>query len=287
MDVYTANLARVGIRDVVISSIGCSGQALVTNVLVELGIAFVDSLIDVLEKDGSSRPASSGVGLRQHYAALSSGRKHLCRRGPRFVRTHAFPGEVDHAAARGVWLVVRDPRDAVYSAYRFLHTTSSETDVDLEEFGKWAVGTGRVPGRHTAQWADWRSDPVRSWADFHTAWLEASPRIQTFVVSRFEDLKTTPVSTIGNALAAFGVSVPGAELERALAASSYEAMRAHEESVLRTQPGTPDVRVMRRGKVGEWTGWMTSQLATPFLDEHVLGAADELGYDLRPMAGLG
>jgi hypothetical protein len=41
------------------------------------------------------------------------------RCGPRFVKTHLFPQEFAGREFAGVWLLVRDPRDALYSLYKF------------------------------------------------------------------------------------------------------------------------------------------------------------------------
>src|SRR5207248_10951077 len=130
----------------------------------------------------------------------------------RFVKVHLPVEEFDGTCIAGVWLVVRDPRDALYSWYRY-HVGFAERDWErvagtFEEFLAQPFFTDK--------------EPVAGWASFYRGWLDRAGRERSAVV-RFEDLKLDPVQAMQNALGAVGLEIDAEEIERAARPSSFAA----------------------------------------------------------------
>ena len=187
------------------------------------------------------------------------------------MKTHLPEAEFTALTFRGVWLLVRDPRDALYSWYRY-HRNFAQADWE------------RVPD----SFREWLSQPffagpapVENWTAFYRGWWERAVECRSRVVTRFEDLKQAPLETIAKALHELDVEVPGGDLRRAVARSTFEAMRRHEEAtVVSGGSDQPQARIMRKGKVGEWKEWMTPELRTYFSGAELRSAAGLFGYGL-------
>lgn len=281
---FWRNLEKIGPGDIVISSIAVSGQAIVNNILIELGLNLIDAMTEEIYEDGSVRPVDAALPLRQQFsgmARLDTSEDRDVRAKPRFIRTHAFSNELGAARYDGAWLVVRDPRDAIYSKFQMIIGLKGMVDDYYRDFGEWLVDVSRNVHMPTQSLPDWRRNPIASWTEFHRGWLQRSTDGLPVVVSRFEELKSRPVEEMRTALRVFGVEVDDETLELAVERSSYEAMRAHEDAVLAgTSPGRPTQQNMRRGKVGEWAEWMTPRLAELFAKEDVRNIAGRLGYSV-------
>jgi hypothetical protein len=66
------------------------------------------------------------------------------------------------------------------------------------------------------------------------------------------------------ALRTLGLDIDRERLRQAIANSTYEAMRAHEDKVAALDRDKGHARIMRRGEVGEWKEWVTPQLERYF-----------------------
>jgi hypothetical protein len=269
------NLRQVDRNDVIVASYGAAGQALLGNVLLELGLNYVNPANEVLGDDGSSRPLASQLSYRARLPAMSA--RDACpandkpSRSPlRFMKTHLFPAEFDSQDYRGIWILSRDPRDAIYSWYK-IRQVFPEAD--------WEKATGTF--EEFLREPDYtHRRPVTDWAIFYDEWLQRASSRCCFAITRFEDLKQRGVETVRTALAAFGVKVSAVEVGAAVDRSSYEKMRAHEDEVARFDRDKTQARLMRRGKIGEWRDWITPDLRTYFADDQVRSVARRLGYTL-------
>jgi len=274
---YRRNIRRLGDEDVILASYGGSGQAIVGNVLQELGLNYVDPYSEILRPDGTSVPAVEHAGFRTRFAATherdTAGRRREDRpRRPRFAKTHHFPEEFGGRAFRAVWIVVRDPRDALFSWYkwraRFAEESWDRVDGSFEDFLRRPDATGRLP--------------VEDWCSYYLEWTARAERSRAAAVLRFEDLKLDGVETLRRALRSVGLAPGDEELRRALERSSFEAMRAHEDAVAGSDRSRPaQARMMRRGKVDGWTEWMTPELAECFSGDAVHAVAARFGYAVR------
>ncbi|MEV5596043.1 sulfotransferase domain-containing protein [Streptomyces sp. NPDC052496] len=284
------NMAFLQTDDVIMPSIGGAGSSLLGNIILELGLGYIDlnrdRLIDDttvhLADDAISRrirgypPSAEGSVQSSHEPSLHA--VHCPR--PRLMKTHLPSEEFDGYNFGSVLLLVRDPRDALYSWYRY-HRGFAQLEWEkvpdtFTEFLRMPFFTGRPP--------------AEAWAIYYRDWLSAAQRASACHVLRFEDLKADAARAMREAFAALSIAVDETELRRAADHSSYEAMRAREDAVVARQterqeavsgPGQPEARVMRSGKVGGWRDWMTPELGNHFAVPELRRLARRFGYDLE------
>ena len=182
------------------------------------------------------------------------------------MKTHLPAGEFENHAIGGVWMLVRDPRDALYSWYQyhrgFAQLPWERVPDTFEEFLVKPFFIG-VP-------------PVAAWTAFYSDWSERGRRCQHFTILRFEDLKRDAVATMRDALKPLRLTYPAPELERAAGRSTFTTMRRHEDSV-----ADDNARVMRSGAVDGWRSWMTPELERFFADPELTASARRFGYELN------
>jgi hypothetical protein len=274
-DLYRRNVTQLGPGDIVIASHGGSGQSLIGNILAELRLNYVDAYTEVLHADGRAVAVDKHTSYRQHLASQhdkDGAALEPVRLWPRFVKTHHPPAVFGDAPIGGVWILVRDPRDAIYASYQWrAGFAEEEWDRVPGTFPEWLSGPG-----------DFSPSPADDWPAFYRAWQERADSCEHADVLRFEDLKTRPVEVVTAALARVGVDVDAAEVAAAVEASSFERMRAHEDKV--AGGGADGVaaapRVIREGRTNGWKGWMTPELAGFFAGTDLRLVAREHGYDL-------
>jgi hypothetical protein len=269
---HEANISVLGDRDVPVASFGGAGQSLLGNVLLELGLNYADAYTERLLPDGTSQPAEEHNEWRQRLAASHtkdseqapcSGR----RRWPRFVKTHLPPEYFTNRPLLGAWVLIRDPRDALYSRYRFrVEYAQDPADIAAGSFENWL----RLPGPAGL-------NPIDDWNHFYDSWLVNPSGKPSHAVSRFEDLKAEPSQTLRPALQEFGITPNPRDILAAFERSSFSAMRTHEErnSGSETSLG-PKQRIMRKGKPGEWREWITPELMELFAPTQTV--AGRYGY---------
>jgi hypothetical protein len=262
---YRHNLSQLTSRDVIVASYGGAGQALVGNMLLELGLNYVDAYTEELHRDGTSTDVSAHGEYRARLLG-HAGRPAPTVQWPRFVKTHLPARHFGECEFGGVWLLVRDPRDALRSWYNWRLSFAEE---------EWDKVTGTFAEFLTEP--DFGGPtPVADWADFYRDWRAVAKRQSMHTTIKFEELKSDLESTIQAALRTVNVEVRSTELAVAAERSSYEAMRRREEATA----GPSEARIMHSGKVSGWRDWITPQLATPFRHPNVVTIAAGFGYDL-------
>lgn len=262
------NARMFGAHDVLVAAYPASGAALLGNVLTELGHSFVDPHLDEIGEDGQVRGPSDEE-LRRYRSRISGG----TNTGTRFFKNHLTPDHFEDTAPESVVLLVRDPRDALHSSYRFFQsfapTVLSYLPVNDVSFLEFIDGKGEV------------SEPpitVDGWVDFYCAWTDAARRAPRSAVVHFEELKTDPTAAMTRLLQALGLSADTAAVERAVERSSFERMRAHEETVA----GEDAPMIMRRGQVDEWREWFgENELSNRFRVPQMIEMAARFGYRIR------
>ncbi len=187
------------------------------------------------------------------YRVGEAARKHIVHHLPILLERerHRFIPEIelfwehrvrfDIDPACPVVVVVRDPRDAIFSLHR-----------------RWKMN-GWYPGE-LPEFLDWRTDwpdhfPGLFWLDavktyllFHLRWLHAS-RVRPIRFVRFEDLKERPEETLAGVLAFLGSRHrDDACIRRAIASSSTERAR---DMLARRMPGG-SMQAIHRGRSFEW-----------------------------------
>lgn len=269
------NLQRIRPDDIIVASAGAAGQTLLANILLELNLTYINPATEVMHPDGTTEPEKELLAYRGRFAAMHAkdrARSIAAPRGPRFVKTHLHPDEFDQIDFAGVWLLVRDPRDALFSLYKFRRDFA---DVAWEKVPDTFQGfLDRVDYTGTR--------PVDDWTEFNDAWSRRAEHCRHTTVTRFEDLKQDGPTAVGTALRAFGLDLPDEEIARAVENSSFENMRAHEDTVAAQDRDKGQFRIMRKGKVGEWTEWMTPDLHTYFSAPRAVSVAARFGYELNP-----
>ncbi|MFF3641183.1 sulfotransferase domain-containing protein [Streptomyces sp. NPDC002564] len=273
---YQENLKELGDQDIAVASIGGSGQSLLGNILLELGLNYADPYIDCLSADGSSRPDPAYADYRSRLSATdrtdwAEADAHGAR-WPRFVKTHLTPDFLAHRPLLGAWILVRDPRDSLYSWHKF-RTDFAKDPLDLRagSFEEWLEQPG--PTGH---------DRLDDWASFYDAWGAARDRFRRTTVTTFEDLKQDPVPALRRSLGELGIETDEAALVRAVEQSSFDKMRSHEEKHPDNEARAPmaRTRIMRSGTPNEWQGWMTSSLRRKFATGDIADVAERFGYRL-------
>jgi hypothetical protein len=268
------NMAMMGGDDIILPSIGGAGSSLLGNILVELGLNYVDPTKVRLLPDGRSVPPDDDVTNRvRTRRAPGAGNRTLARTWPRFAKTHLPAQEYGSDCFGAVWLLVRDPRDALYSWYRY-HRAFAErawerVPASFDEFLSRPFFTTRPP--------------VGTWCSFHRGWLRRMRGLSGSVVLRFEQLKTDPYPVIRHALREVRVEVSDHDLARAINLSTFESMRAHEEAVVGASGDDAGARVARRGQVAEWTEWMTPGLRRHFQSRELATVAGQFGCGDPPV----
>ncbi|MGH3166476.1 MAG: sulfotransferase domain-containing protein [Trebonia sp.] len=286
VDLCESNVQRLGKRDIVVAGDPGCGAALISNIVFELGFDYLDPYTEVLDDDGRVQVDQNRLEYyRQRLPATADPASTSEYPRPpascRFVKTHLYPHLFDGVPLGGAVLLVRDPRDAIYSSYKWFCGFS----------GSWWPGV--LESSEKATFAEFlerrrRGDgetPVSGWARFNESWLEKALSFPRFAVVRFEDLKASPVGTITAMLAALGLEATLDVVTRAAERSSFEAMRAREDEVSAAEgeSQTSEARIMRRGKIGEWREWIDSEsLADRFADSRLCATAARFGYDLAP-----
>jgi hypothetical protein len=271
---YRENIAQMAEDDIVIASCGGAGQSLIGNILFELGLNYVDAYTELLQPDGSAIAVGDHAGYRRHLASLhdkdtEKGDKQGLRLRPRFIKDHHPPVVFGDCKFGGVWMLVRDPRDALYSLYEWRRSFAEEEwDRVPATFGGYLRGPG-----------DFTSNPVDDWVAFYNAWEERARDCDSSVIIRFEDLKADPFPVLRDALRPLGLDVSAAALHRAIAAITFEKMRAHEETVTGSATGG-QARMIRSGRTDGWQDWMTPELSRCFSGAEFREVARKFGYRL-------
>ncbi|MFF1378299.1 sulfotransferase domain-containing protein [Streptomyces sp. NPDC058308] len=278
----------LGENDIVVAGDPGSGQALVANIVHELGFEYLDPYVESPdERDGAAQAVETQLEYyRKRLAATSERDRDGVAEAPggtdakRFIKTHFYPEVFADSAVNSAILVVRDPRDTIYSSYKWFSSFG----------GSWIPDAADMIGKLT--YPDFL-DRVRlgdgepsipGWARFYRSWLEAAPEFSKFAVVRFEDLKSHPVGAITAMLAALGLSVTPEVVARAADRSSFKAMRAREDAASAGEDeSTKNARIMRRGQVGEWREWIgEGDLAERFAHPALTATAARFGYEATP-----
>lgn len=181
--------------------------------------------------------------------------------GLAFVKTHnALMADRGHPTVNlsitsGAVYVVRNPLDVAIS---YAHHLSAPIDRAIQIMGRVAYETGGSERQSYELMGSW-SEHVVSWS--------ARPH-RAIHVMRYEDMLAKPVETFG-ALARFLLLLPSKEeLGRAIAMSSFEALRGQEdEKGFREKPEKAE-RFFRVGKAEQWREQLSQAQVKRILRDH-------------------
>ena len=149
---------------------------------------------------------------------------------PRLVKTHLAHSPILFAPHRTM-LTVRDPRDIIVSLY---HYATAKRTLDFE---------GTID--------DLIYDDEMGLEAFFKHYASWRPRAE--LVTRYEDLKATPIEAFGAICDFCGIKGDAAAIQDALDRSSLQRMRdAQQASTTSFQNHDPDFVFARKGTAGQW-----------------------------------
>ena len=257
---YSADIVSCGLP---------SGAAWLFSCLLELGVPAwkpwnADTTLEwIPHGDYRYRYSCAGDPWSRLAPGLVSGREFAFRAQtvPRY--THAWPG-VQPRAPRTI-LIVRDPRDALYSAWRREEVSLGLDGLSAERFIAYAKASCVGENYRRADY----------WDRFHAIWLD-SVAAEAHLIVRFEDFKHDPLVVLGKVCSFLDLAAEPREMADAIAVSDFG-------SVARI-----DQDMVRRG-VFNWTlnrAGIANEFVTTFSTEmrRVCAGADtstwrRLGYD--------
>jgi len=187
-------------------------------------------------------------GWRRLLPALTHGREFSFCEHPTPRLGHHWPG---HYAPLPAILVVRDPRDSLYSAWRRERALGNlGSEIDFCAFTD----------------APFRNAPT-TWSAYfalHLAAWHARIRISGGLVLRFEDFKHNPLLEAQRVLRFLSINASAATLKRALDASTHAAIARAESELLAN--GTVPSALLAGGIADEWRTHFTPDMLAAIPD---------------------
>jgi len=174
-------------------------------------------------------------------------------------KVHGYP-QINKAVSSGAVYVLRNPLDLVIS---YADHMGLEIDEAIENIGSFhTLGTdrGENPRQVPELLSDWSSH-VRSWT--------ARPNERLHVV-RYEDLIDRPHQSFAGIARFLGIDPDGdrGRLERAIAFSSFETLKAAEASGEFTETSPHAERFFREGRKDQWREVLSEAQITRITDRH-------------------
>jgi hypothetical protein len=181
------------------------------------------------------------------------------------LRTH----ERYRPGCRKAIYLVRHGADVAVSYYNWLAWKHLQV-VDFKTFLRQFFSTG--------------VDGYGPWASHVASWLDASDRGHAAIhVTRYEDLRRDPHTTMRDVLAFLGITAPAGSLDAAIAGNDLASMRTKQEQARATlfKDRAKDGDFVRKGSVGESGQWLDDDDFD--LVERAAGTSlARLGYEIRP-----
>lgn len=253
--------------DVVSAQFPC-GAAWLANAMLELQLPLrhlwgFDTFNEwtVLEA-GLWRYSAQHLPWRQTLASLRLEREFRFRDDmlPRF--SHAFPWQLNMCTK--VVLMVRDPRDALYSEWRrHLQNSGLATNIGFVDFLRQPFNDGPISNMDML-WLH-----CCSWLSF----LQNNSK--AVYLLRFEDWKRHPVKSLGDVCQWIGLMASPSELAFAAKASEVSHLQRIESDLLACNPASKQYN--RAGQVEEWRGVWQHEWSAAF-GGHWKPVLDALGY---------
>ena len=177
-----------------------------------------------------------------------------------FVKTHNFLGEdegvplvtLEYTVA-AIYLV-RNPLDVTISYSRHYGQSIDETIVAMSNPNLGTITTDLSVRQIFSSW----SKHVNSWTQ---------KSVRSLMVVRYEDLLANPLSTFGGIAQFLGLKPPRNRLKKAIANSSFRALRKQEEKhgfIERSK----FTRFFREGREGQWREVLTPEQVSTIVAHH-------------------
>lgn len=260
--------------DIVSPQFPC-GAAWLANALLELEVplghlwGFDTRKEWAIRSDNSARYVASDLPWKQTLASLQLGRVFRFSNNIRPRFTHAFPWQID--LCRRVVLIVRDPRDALYSEWRrHLDNTTLSKSTSFVEFIQQPFYDGPISR------IDFLCLYLRSWLAIR------SSQPGRIYLLRFEDWKQQPLEQLRAVTRWMGLHVSDDALTRAVEASDVRHLQAVETTLRKRYPFARQFN--RLGQPNEWRcKWPKAWQAS--FGEHWQSTLAEMNYSLLQAPG--
>ena len=158
----------------------------------------------------------------------------------------------------GAIYVVRNPMDVVDSFADHMGITIDAAITAMND-PKHRIGGPRKP--MVTQY-------LQTWSGHVTSWLR-QPLFPVHLV-RYEDLKTSPRTTLRNAVTFLGWQVDDQRIERAVAETEFQKLRTAEqaEGFIEKSDKSKSGRFFRKGESGQWARSLSSDQITAMTEHH-------------------
>lgn len=252
------------------------GLAWLVNAMLALGYRTTS----LLHRSGHWEPAGDGrfrIGdaarehMLSHLPVLLERERHRFSPEIEIFWEHRLRFDVDPTSP--VVVVVRDPRDALFSLHRRWRAND------------WFPGAYPTFLDRRTDWPDhfpglFYADAPRTWALYHLRWMHAS-RFRPVLFVRFEDLKSRPEESVRQVLSFLHLrGNDDTRIARAIGSSSTERARA----VLASRGAPVVAHAIHRGQAFEWKERFDPGERARFDVPGVRAAARRLGYEAAPAA---
>lgn len=156
--------------------------------------------------------------------------------------------------------LIRNPLDVCVSFAHF--RGQSDYDSTIEALGnpqqKIAFNTSSFPSQFPQFTSSW-SRHVASWTE-HASF--------PVLVVRYEDMLAQPMRTFANIVAEIGLEFEATDIEAALALSSFEALKAQEQSEGFSERPHTAKSFFRSGRAGAWSEELTADQMRRLINDH-------------------
>lgn len=257
--------------------VACGGVWLV-NALIKLGFKGT-SLFYKTDNWVEARPGYWQVGSRakahmeSHLPALLEQEEFIFRKDLEFFWEHriSYPAN-PHCP---VIVVVRDPRDAIFS----LHRRWKKNGWIEMEFDEYLTRPSEWPDHFPSMFF---MNPVKTYLFYHLIWLK-SAQFRPVHFVKFEDLKESPLSALKGILEFLGAKDIGPDrIEAAIESSSLERHRALQQTKGITEGEIKGA--LHKGEVFEWKTTYKQEWLVPFESDEVQSVLALLGYSVNNSA---
>ncbi len=187
---------------------------------------------------------------------------------PRVIKSH----ECFDPRYKKIVYIVRDPRDVAVSNYHWeMKKGSFPETFSLEQF---------VP-----RWMDasyWTR--LGSWEDHVTSWLSTRQKAHSFVLIRYEDLQSDPITELARIARLLDINAKEDRLSQAVEMSSADRMRRLESEQgakwVQTKYTRQDKPFVRKGGSGGWQAVLPSS-SVALIEQRWGHLMKTLGYELK------
>lgn len=183
--------------------------------------------------------------------------------------THAGEPLFPPALTLGSIYLLRDPRDIAVSLAAHIGRSIDDTITLMND-------PAAALGRQIQRVSDQLPQSLGTWSTHVTGWLAARGARPPLLL-RYEAMLDNPDGELRRALAYIGWDVPDAVIDRAVAATRFDALQTAEtRDGFHEKPPVAD-RFFRRGKAGGWRDSLTDAQCARIEADHG-GVMRQLGY---------